>query len=51
MADEYCSASAPHWTNVFATLHPQMVEISLQSFAPSLAHASLLRQYVASFPY
>lgn len=36
---------------MFATLHTQMVKIYLQSFALSLAHASLLRQYVATFPY
>jgi hypothetical protein len=42
-----------YWTNVFLTLHTQhtqMVEIYLQSFAPSMAHAALLRQYVATFP-
>jgi hypothetical protein len=41
-----------NWTNVYQTLvaqHAQSVEIYLQSFAPSLAHASLLRQKVASF--
>jgi hypothetical protein len=42
-----------NWTNVFSTLHAQhtqMVEIYLQSFSPSFAHAALLRQYVATFP-
>jgi hypothetical protein len=41
-----------NWTNVYQTLHTQgsqAVEIYLQSFAPSLAHAALLRQQAASF--
>jgi hypothetical protein len=41
-----------NWTNVYHTLiaqHSQSVEIYLQSFARSFAHASLLRQKVASF--
>jgi hypothetical protein len=41
-----------NWTSVYQTLHTQgsqAVEIYLQSFAPSLAHASVLRQQAASF--
>jgi hypothetical protein len=41
-----------NWTNVYQTLHTQgsqAVEIYLQSFAPSFAHAALLRQQAASF--
>jgi hypothetical protein len=41
-----------NWTTVYQTLRAtgeQAVEIYLQSFAPSLAHASLLRQQAASF--
>jgi hypothetical protein len=41
-----------NWTNVYAQLvtqHSQTVEIYLNSFAPTLAHAALLRQQAASF--
>ena len=41
-----------NWTNVYQTLQTQgsqAVEIYLQSFAPSIGHAALLRQEAASF--
>jgi hypothetical protein len=41
-----------NWVNVYQTLHnqgSQAVEIYLQSFAPSLAHAAVLRQQASSF--